>query len=218
MLIRTGYAAVRVDSLEPAIAALEALARGAGGFVGNTSFTGGEERSRTATLQLRVPSARFGQLRAGLDQLGEVLALNISVQDVGEEYTDATARLKSKRQVEDRLLELLRTRVGKLSDVIELERALEAVRQEIESTEGRLRYLRNQVGLSTMTVTLSEPGLNIAEPGYHPIRDAFGLAWRNFTGLIAGIIASLGWMVPLAVLLFAAVRVGRWLWVKRTAA
>lgn len=211
MLIRTGQAEVRVDSLEPAIAALGALARRAGGYVGNTSFMGGEERRRAATLQIRVPSGRFGDVQSGLAQIGEVRSLNVQVQDVGEEYTDATARVKSKRQVEARLIELLRTRVGKLSDVIELEQALERVREEIETTEGRLRYLRNQVGLSTMTVTLSEPGLNIAEPGYHPIRDAFGAAWRNFTSFIAGIIAASGWMLPLVVLVGIALKLAIWL-------
>ena len=211
MLIRTGAAEVRVDSLEPAIAALEALARRSGGYIGNTSFMGGEERRRAATLQLRVPSGRFGDVQVGLAAIGEVRSLNVQVQDVGEEYTDATARVKSKRQVEARLIELLRTRVGKLSDVIELEQALEQVREEIERTEGRLRYLRNQVGLSTMTVTLSEPGLNIAEPGYHPIRDAFGAAWRNFTGFIASLIAASGWVLPLVVLVGVALKLALWL-------
>ena len=211
MLIRTGQAEVRVDSLEPAIAALTALARRSGGYVGNTSFMAGEERRRMATLQLRVPSSRFGDLQAGLTAIGQVRSLNVQVQDVGEEYTDAAARVKSKRAAEARMLELLRTRAGKLSDVVELEQALEQVREEIETTEGRLRYLRNQVGLSTMSVTLTEPGLNIQDPGYHPIRDAFGAAWRNFTGFIAGIIAASGWMLPLLVLLGLGVRLVVWL-------
>lgn len=206
MLIRTGQALVQVDSLEPAIAALEALARRSGGYVGNTAFMGGQENRRSAMLQIRVPSSRFHELQGGITSLGKVLSFNVNVQDVGEEYTDATARLKSKRQVEDRLLDLLRTRTGRLADVIELERALQAVREEIEATEGRLRYLRNQVGLSTMTVSLTEPGLQIAEPGYHPIRDAFGRAWTNFINLIAGLVASTGWLIPLLVMLWGAWR------------
>jgi hypothetical protein len=215
MLIRTGQAEVRVDSLEPAIAALTALARRSGGYVGNTSFMAGEERRRMATLQIRVPSSRFGDLQAGLAAIGQVRSLNVQVQDVGEEYTDAAARVKSKRAAEARMLELLRTRAGKLSDVVELEQALEQVREEIETTEGRLRYLRNQVGLSTMSVTLTEPGLNIQEPGYHPIRDAFGAAWRNFTGFVAGIIAASGWVLPLVLLLGLGFRLVVWLRARR---
>ena len=215
MLIRTGTAAVQVDSLEPAIAALDVLVRRAGGYVGNTWFNGGEERRRSATLQLRFPATRFGDIQAGLSTLGKVQSLNVQVQDVGEEYTDASARLVSKRQEEARMLELLRTRAGKLSDVVELEQALEQVREEIESTEGRLRYLRNQVALSTMTVTLSEPGLQIAEPGSHPIRDAFGIAWQNFTGFVAGLIAAAGWLVPLVVVLTLVVKLAVWSWRKR---
>lgn len=215
MLIRTGNAALRVDSLEPAISALTDLTRRAGGYVGNTFFTGGEENRRQATLQLRVPANRFGDLQAGLAAIGEVKSLAIQVQDVGEEYTDAAARVKSKRQAEARMLDLLRTRAGKLSDVVELEQALEQVREEIEATEGRLRYLRNQVGLSTMTVTLSEPGLEIAQPGYHPIRDAFGAAWRNFTTFIAGLISASGWLIPLVAVAVLGGKGLLWLWRRR---
>ena len=64
-------------------------------------------------------------------------------------------------------------------------------------------------------MTLSEPGLQIQEPGYHPIRDAFGAAWRNFTGFIAGIIAASGWLVPLVVLVGVAVKLALWLLGKR---
>jgi hypothetical protein len=66
-----------------------------------------------------------------------------------------------------------------------------------------------------MTVTLSEPGLNIAEPGYHPIRDAFGTAWRNFTAFIASIIASLGWVLPLGAIVLVGWKLARRAWRRR---
>ena len=196
LLIRTGSTSLRVDSLEPAIAQIHQMVDRLGGYVGNTNYQGGEERRRMASLQLRIPATRFDELQAEVGEIGKVLSFNVQVADVGMEFTDAQARLRSKRMVEERLLQLLRTHVGKLSDVVELEQSLEEVRNEIEQTEGQLRYLRNQVALSTVMVTLMEPGLQVQEPGYHPIRDAFLMAWRNFTGFLAALIASLGWVLP----------------------
>lgn len=217
MLIRTGSTVIRVDSLEIAITELQALTRRLGGYVGNTSYTGGQERRRQASIQLRIPASRFDALQAEVAGIGTVLSFQVQASDVGMQYTDAQARLRSKRQVEQRLLQLLATRTGKLSDVVELEEAMSEVREGIEQAEGEIRYYRNQVALSTVDVTLMEPGLVVAEPGHHPIRDSFGRAWRNFTGFIAGIIASLGWVLPLGVMAFAVIRIARWAWVKRMA-
>jgi hypothetical protein len=207
LLIRTGMISLRVDSLEPAIARLQDFVKQLGGYVGNTSFQGGEERRRVATLQLRIPASRFDQLQGGISAIGTVLASNVQVSDVGMEFTDAQARLKSKRQVEQRMLQLLATRTGKLSDVVELEESLEEVRSEIEQTEGQLRYMRNQISLSTVTVTLLEPGFAVQEPGYHPIRDSFGRAWNNFLRLVADLVAATGWLVPLLAMLWGGWRI-----------
>ncbi len=37
------------------------------------------------------------------------------------------------------------------------------------------------------------------------------MAWRNFTGLIAGLIAASGWVLPLVVFLGLGVRLVLWL-------
>ena len=66
MLIRTGDASVEVDSLEPAVGHLRALTERLGGFVANTSYQGGRDRMRQATLELRVPADRFEAMRTVL--------------------------------------------------------------------------------------------------------------------------------------------------------
>ena len=100
------------------------------------------------------------------------------------------------RRLEERLVELLRTRTGKLQDVLSVERELARVREEIERMEGRLRYLRSSAQLSTLSVSLHEPIPIVASHGPGPITEAFRAAWRNFVGVLAGAIASLGFVVP----------------------
>ena len=148
MLIRTGDASIEVDSLEAAVAAVRQLASRAGGWVANTSYSGGRHQMREATLQLRIPANRFDEAQRGLDSIGTVEWMNVSAQDVGEEYVDLGARVANSRRLEARLVELLARRTGKLEDVLAVERELARVREEIERTEGRLRYLRTRVATS----------------------------------------------------------------------
>ncbi|HEX8242672.1 MAG TPA: DUF4349 domain-containing protein, partial [Longimicrobium sp.] len=195
---------LRVDSLEPAIARVEQLARRLGGYVANTNLQTGAENAREATLELKIPSARWGQALGGLKPIGRLESQQTSTQDVGEEYVDVTARMQNARRLEERLVNLLASRTGKLDDVLAVERELARVREEIERYEGRLRYLRSRVGMSTLTVVLHERDPVLA-PGSNPIFDAFRQAWRNFVGFIAGLIAALGFLVPLLLVLAAAV-------------
>ena len=58
MVIRTGTAAIEVDSLEPAIAAVRALAIRVGGFVAGTDLETGRQAVPTATLELTL--RRYG--------------------------------------------------------------------------------------------------------------------------------------------------------------
>jgi uncharacterized protein DUF4349 len=198
MIIRTANATIQVDSLETGIAAIRQLARRLGGYVANSATQTGQDQLRSSTLELKIPSARFDEAMTALTPLGKVEAVNVSSEDVGEEYVDVSARTANTRRLETRLVELLATRTGKLSDVLEIERELARVREQIERFDGRLRYLRARTALSTLAITIHEPAPIVASrPGTHPIRDAFGLAWRNFVGLVAVAIASSGVLIPL---------------------
>lgn len=204
MLIRTGNASVEVDSVELAVARVQELAQRLGGYVGNTSVSGGEQATRSATLEVKIPAARFDQAVCGLRPLGKVESVQVHAEDVGEEYVDLSARTANARRLEERLLGLLATRTGKLEDVLAVERELARVRQEIDTQEGRLRYLRSRAAVSTLNVTVHEPRPLVGDyPRARPIREAFRDAWRNFIGFTAGLIASLGFLVPLGLIVAA---------------
>ena len=204
MIIRTGMATVRVDSLEKAMGQVEQLARRLGGYVANTSVQSGSENLRQASMELKIPAERWGQALGGLKPIGKLESQQTITEDVGEEYVDVTARMANARRLEARLVELLGTRTGKLDDVLAVERELARVREEIERYEGRLRFLRTRAAVSTLRVQLHEPS-PVLEPGQSPILDAFREAWRNFVRFTAGLIASLGWLIPLVLVIAAVV-------------
>jgi hypothetical protein len=105
MLIRSGTAQVQVDSLQQGIGQVRALAQRVGGIVGNTTISTGSEESRQATIELRIPSANFDRALTGLAPIGRVESVNVTAEDVGEEYTDVSARVANARRLESRLLD-----------------------------------------------------------------------------------------------------------------
>lgn len=204
MIIRNGAVTVQVDSLERAIDAVRALATSVGGYLGNVSMQTGERQIRSATMELKVPAARFDSVMTGMPVFGKVEHSSTSAEDVSEEFVDISARVANAKRLENRLVNLLATRTGKLEDVLAVERELARVRQEIERYEGRIRYLATRVATSTIVATLHEKApLIAAEPGRNIFADAFVNAWRNFVRFLAGGIEALGVLAPLAALVWA---------------
>ena len=216
MLIRTGNAQLEVDSLEIAMQQVRDLAQRLGGYIANTQLSSGRDQIRSATMEMKLPVARWTQALEGLKPIGKVEALNEFTQDVGEEYVDVTARVQNAKRLEARLIELLANRTGRLSDVLSVERELARVREEIERYEGRLRYLRTRASMSTMSVTVHEAFPVVSARGETGVLgDAFKQAWRNFVGFIAGIISLTGILIPLAAIGVVAWLVWRRWWRRR---
>jgi hypothetical protein len=210
LIIRTGQASIEVDSLQRSMAELRRIVVGVGGFVADASVQSGRNQLRSATLQLKVPASRFDDLTEGLQPLGRLQFVNVNAEDVSEEFVDLTARAANGRRLEERLVDLLRTRTGKLQDVLTVERELARVREEIERIDGRMRFLKSSAQLSTLSVNLFEPPPLVSSvPGHSPIAEAFKTAWRNFIGVLAGGIASLGFVVPVAILMWGALVVAK---------
>src|SRR5438132_656044 len=204
MVIRTGQAFIEVDKVDPAILKIRQLAAQVGGYITNSSISGGRDQIRQATLELKIPAPKYDQAVGSLSTIGKVETVNSTAQDVGEEFVDVTARVNNARRLEDRLINLLSTRTGKLDEVLRVERELARVREEIERYEGRLRYLGSRVATSTLTMTVHEPAPILGNsPGENPIARALRRAWKNFIALVAGVIASLGVLIPLALVAVA---------------
>ena len=201
MVIRTGQAFIEVNKVDSAIPKIRLLASQMGGYITNSSISGGRDQVRQATFELKIPAPRYDQAVGSLSTIGKVETVNSTAQDVGEEFVDVTARVTNSRRLEERLISLLANRTGKLDEVLRVERELARVREEIERYEGRLRYLSARVAMSTLTITVHEPAPILGNsPGQNPIAAALRRAWKNFIALIAGTIAALGVVIPLALL------------------
>src|SRR6266550_4077307 len=94
MVIRTGQASIEVDSLERAVAQVRLLAARVGGYVANTVMQTGRSDLRSASLEVKIPAERFDEGLNGLMPLGKLESVNVLAEDVGEEFTDVTARMR----------------------------------------------------------------------------------------------------------------------------
>ena len=194
-IIYTADARARVANLDSALHLLTERVGRSGGFVSSERRTNAPYRY-SAELTLRLPADRLGPT---LDYLGdlteEIDYQNRESTNVTEEWLDLESRLATKREVRDRYIDILRKRAQKVEDILAAEDKIRVITEEIEAKEGRLRYLRDQVKLSTLTLTLYQT-IEVRQPGPVATRSfgnklvgrlGFGLALvENFLlGLVA---------------------------------
>ena len=132
------------------------LVNSIGGFVANNSTDRRYNDSQYGTWIVRIPVTQYHEFLEGVTTLGFAESRKEQAQDVTEEFVDVEARIKNKKQLEDRILKMLDERSGKLADVLEIERELSRVREEIERMEGRIRLLKDRTSLATVTINCRE--------------------------------------------------------------
>lgn len=114
---------------------------------------------------------------------------NIFSQDVTEQYIDLEARLKAKKELENRYLELLK-KANKISEILEIEKELSILREEIESQEGQFNYLKNRIALSTLEIRFyiktpnNKIGQSYGSKMWHSIKSGLDLISSFFLGLL----------------------------------
>lgn len=199
MIIRTGTMSIENESFDETENKAKEIVKNLGGYITNSTSQVNQSGKKQGTLTIRVQADKYDALLAELAKIGKVMNQNISGRDVTEEYVDAEARLKTQRELESRLLQLLAEKTANLTAVVEVEQKLASVRENIERTEGRMRMLKDQASYSTVTVSIYEPAiLNTSSGGFfYELEQGFEKGLTGFTKVLSGIITFIIALSPI---------------------
>jgi hypothetical protein len=159
-LIRNASVSLEVASFDPALDALGAAAtQVGGGYIATADSTRQANGKRHGTIVIKVLPDKLDAFLARLHDLGTIKSQNIGTEDVTKDYFDTDARLRNARRMEDRLLKILDEDKGKLSEILQVEKELGRVREDIEKMQGQLQLYDALVRYATVTVDLFEKDL-----------------------------------------------------------
>ena len=150
MLIYTARVTMAVYQVDQGLAAVEKIARDAGGYLS-------VKKDREITI--RIPRARFDITLIQIDKIGDVLHRDIQALDVTDEFVDTEIRIKNARAMQVRLKVLLDK--ANVKEALEIEKEMRRVTEEIELLEGKLKLLKDKIAYSTITVTFQARGSTI---------------------------------------------------------
>lgn len=203
-IIKTGDVRFKTHDLQKTRQAVVNAVNTYKGYVSEEGQTGNGTSSETH-ITVRVPSQYFDSLMVIIGSNAEYFdTKNIHTQDVTEEYIDVAARIKTKKTLENQYVQVLK-QAKNVKEIMEVERALNEVREQIESAEGRLRYLSSQVSYSTLTLVFYvEVEARAGSPRGFWARMGDGLVggWHSLLDIIIGFVGAWPvWLVLVALFL-----------------
>lgn len=144
----------------------------------------------------------IANLAAQADEAGgRIIAENVQSEDLTRQIVDTEARMRALNSLRDRLQELLRSRPGRLADLLEVERELARVQGELDATQSNLAVMRTRVAMSELTISYRSAPRPVGSDTFEPLRNAFA----NFLGIIVGgfaaIIVIIAGLIPFAVVI-----------------
>lgn len=154
-------------------------------------------------IEIRLPAKNFDKLLAEISKgVKKFDSKNIHVKDVTEEFVDIQARLKTKKELEARYIQLL-SKAKNVGEILEIEREIGNLRADIESFEGRLKYLKDQVSFSTLDVYFYETiPFEYEHQFAEKFKDGFGNGWENLLYFFIGLINIWPFVLIIIVLVY----------------
>jgi hypothetical protein len=215
-VVYTGSLQLVVDDLPAALARAKAAVAATGGYVGASQETNDGDAS-VATITYRIPATRWEDAIEALRGLAtKVVNEQTQAAEVGGQLVDLEARIRNLRASEASLQQIAEG-AGRISDLLEVEAQLTAVRGQIEQLEGQRARLEDQVAYGTLVATFGlEPvAVQVQAEGWDPAQDVDG-AFATLIGagqaIVSGLIwFTIVWLPVIAVIVVIAVA-GRWAW------
>ena len=196
-VITTGTVSVTVDRPRAAAQQLSTWVETIGGRVDERSESGRGDDS-TASVTVRVPSARVAATIDRLRTYGTVDDVSLQNTDVTSQARDLDARIDALQLSIDRLTAILAGTTSS-GDVIKAEKALTQRQEQLESLQAQRKGITDQVSLSTVTVTLSQqPTAGSVEPGGFTggLRDG----WNALVSTVNAVVGIAGLLLPWALI------------------
>ena len=142
----------------------------------------------------------MGGLEAEADAAGgRVKTSTTQSEDLTRQIVDTEARMRALTLLRDRLQELLRSRPGRLSDLLEVERELARVQGEVDATQSNLAVMRTRVSMSELTLNYESSTRPVGSDTFQPLSEAFANFLRIVVMGFAAIITIIAGLLPFAI-------------------
>lgn len=166
-----------------------------------------EDGNRRGTLQLAVATRHARAVRALLedeanDADAEQLSANISTDELSKQLVDTQARIETRTALRDRLMQVLKTRKGTVQELVQAERSVAQVNEEIDQAKSWLNEMQGRVAFSRIDIRYQSAEATGSD-FLDPVKGALGSLGSVLGMLVAALILILAVGLPIGGIVYA---------------
>ena len=155
-LIRNATVDMEIVSFDDALQKITAFANEDRGYIATTRSEKQANGKLKGEIVVKVAPENLDRFLQKIRGLGELKNQTLGTEDVTKAYFDTDSRLKNARVMEQRLVEMLKKKSDDINDLLQVEKELGRVREQIEQMQGELKFWDSQVQFATVTISLAE--------------------------------------------------------------
>ena len=160
-LIRNAQVELEILSFDVAVQKITAFANEERGYVATTNSEKQANGKLRGQVVVKVVPENLDRFVQKIRDLGELKNQTLGTEDITKAYFDTDSRLKNARVMEQRLIDMLKKKSDDINDLLQVERELGRVREQIEQMQGELKYWDSQVQFATVTIQLTEKDMEV---------------------------------------------------------
>lgn len=204
-VVKTGNLSFESQDLEKDYQLIMSLCKQMGGYVDYENHENNDYQ-KSYDMNIKVPAANYDSLIKKISSnVWRLQTMNTHLEDVTMRYYDLQARIENQKALETRYRELLK-KATTVSEMLEIERNLNTVQQEIEIQTGKFKYLSGQISHSALQIRFYQR-LQTDVAAYDDsfltrIGNALKHGWRGFLSFIVSIVYGWPYFLVLIALIF----------------
>ena len=174
---------MRVDNIEKSILDAEAMTATVGGYT-RESY----QNELSGQLTIMIPAGYIDTFTTSLRSLGKIMNSNRKSEDVTDSYFDTQIRIKNLETEIETMRNLLQKPGWKVSEILEIEREIRRLTDELESLKGYITNLDRQITYSEVQISFEKSQIAIDSTKQDGLGYKLQIALKSGVNLLVNII------------------------------
>ncbi|MCU7616072.1 DUF4349 domain-containing protein [Chryseobacterium sp. PBS4-4] len=204
-IIKNGDLEIQVGDIKKAHQQVNEIVKNNNAYIQTERFNN-TDIDEKQFFTIRVPHKNFDALINSFSNgVGSVLSKNISSDDVTEEYTDVSIKLDNKKIYLEKYRDMLRN-AKTTKDMLEIQENIRELEDEIDVSEGRLKFIDDRVNYSTLELMLYKEKVRSSATSKIGFGNRFGDSltegWNSFVAFFLGIISLWPFLLLIPIIVY----------------
>ncbi len=209
LVTKSGTVTIKVNqgTLENKLTSLKDTLKSSNADISSISYNEYTSRKQYS-ITIKINPEKFDSILESLKSIGELRSMDTNIEDVTTNYQDLDVKIKNRKIELERLYAIYNTTTV-VTEILEVEREITRVEEELQWYEGQKIELERQIAKSTIIITLYEDKSPVESNLLLPIEQFGSVFFGAISASLILIVGGIGFLAPIVLVIFVLYKIYR---------